>query len=85
MNDLLPLIDELERLVESGAFMGKRMVNEEAFFTQTQRLRAALSRHEVVRTSSKAANDFIAAARLLTEPEQLQIVAALAQRLAQQP
>ncbi len=40
--NIIRIIDEIERLVENGkGWMGKRVVSEEEFFTQIQRLRHA--------------------------------------------
>ena len=41
--NILRIIDELEQLVEeSKGILGKRMVEEEAFFAKVQQLRSAL-------------------------------------------
>lgn len=87
MDKLLQCIDELENLVENGklGFMGQRMVNEEEFFTIIQRLRTALvevARANETRGASPAAHEVIAQTRDLAPQEQLQIIAALARRLA---
>lgn len=86
-DNVLRLIDEIERLVESGkGWMGKRVVNEEEFFTQIQKLRAALplfmNQNGAPPSASKSVSELIESSRLLTEKEQLQIVAVLATRLA---
>lgn len=87
MDKLLQCIDELESLVENSkvGFMGQRMVNEEEFFTIIQRLRTALvevARANETRGASPAASEIISQTHYLTPQEQLQIIAALARRLA---
>jgi hypothetical protein len=95
--NVLRIIDEIEQLVENGkGWMGKRMVNEEEFFTQIQRLRAAIP--QAVKdaedaqslgratpgstATSRPVRDFINDSSLLSRQEQLQIISALAARLA---
>lgn len=92
MDNPLRLIDEIEQLVEKGkGWMGKRFVNEEEFFTLIQRLKIALPQFlksagqnsgSAPRQSSKSVNDFIEESRLLSDKEQLQIIAAMSRRLA---
>ena len=86
MDNLLRMLDELEQLVENGkGLMGKRMVNEEEFFTQMQRIRDVVAQSGASLGTSKAVKDFVEESGQLSEPEQLQIVAALATRLAAKP
>jgi hypothetical protein len=75
------------------------MVNEEEFFTQIQRLRAALPQslkdaEDAQRpgasspgstATSRPVRDFINDSSLLSHQEQLQIISALAARLASEP
>jgi hypothetical protein len=83
MDNLLRLLDELEQLVENGkGLMGKRMVNEEEFFIQMQRIRHVVATRDPAVSTSKAVKDFVEESGQLSQPEQLQIVAALATRLA---
>ena len=87
MDNPLRLIDEIEQMVENGkGWMGQRLINEEAFFVKIQQLRialpAAMKNAAPSGRASKAVNDLIEESRLLTEREQLQIIAALAARLS---
>ena len=88
MENPLRLIDEIEQLVENGkGWMGKRVVNEEEFFTLIQKLRAALPQAMKnaggVGSTSKSVSDFVEESRFLSDREQLQVLATLANRLAQ--
>jgi hypothetical protein len=98
MSEILRTIDKIEQLVENGkGWMGKRLVDEEEFFTLIQQLRSGLPRAmkdaegliakgESVdlqtRSGSPRVHEIIVQSRDLTSQEQLQIVAALAKRLA---
>ncbi|RYG73162.1 hypothetical protein EON80_03515 [bacterium] len=94
--NILRIIDELEQLVEkSSGFMGKRMVNEEEFFTQIQRLRATIPQslkdaEDLLRSGmptsvnlnpSKSVREVITESSALSRKEQLQIICALAAHL----
>lgn len=87
MENPLRLIDEIEQLVENGkGWMGKRVVNEEEFFTLIQKLRTALPQAMknagASGVASKKMSDFVEESRLLSDQEQMQILAILANRLA---
>ena len=76
--NILRIIDEIEQLVEnsSGGFMGKRLVNEEEFFTKIQQLRSALPK------SMKEAEDNARAASQLAGSASLQEVLVSAEGLS---
>ena len=53
---MLRLIDELEQIVEEGkGFFGKKLINEEEFFTKIARLKSVLP--EDIRNAEKLARD----------------------------
>lgn len=95
--DVLRIIDEIEQLVENGkGWMGKRVVNEEEFFTQIQRLRSTLPQalkdaEDIVKAGMPSAvvslkpgrpvQEIIQETSSLSSQEQLQIICALAARL----
>ncbi len=64
--NVLRIIDELEQLVENskGGFMGKRVINEEEFFTKIQQLRSALPK------SMKEAEDLMRKAEAVVKSAQ---------------
>ncbi len=85
---VIQLLDELEGLVGNakGGFMGKRLINEEEFFTKVQQLRSKLSEVGFSQSGSthplethRSSRDLIAWARTLSREEQEEIVAALSQ------
>ncbi len=80
------LLDELEAVVENakGGFMGKRIINEEEFFTKAQQLRLKLKASGFDQRASTAplqtnlsSRDLIAWAQTLPREEQEKIIAAL--------
>lgn len=94
--NVLRIIDEIEQLVENGkGWMGKRVVSEEEFFTQIQRLRAAMPRslkdaEDMMATGmppsislkpSRPVQEIVQETSSLSTQEQLQIICALAARL----
>ena len=92
--NILRLMDELEHLVEaSKGFMGKRMVEEEAFFHKVQQLRTALPQalkdaqdsawaRDLTPDASASLREVAARAHNLSRGEKLNLIAQLSAQLA---
>ena len=91
--DILRIIDEIEQLVEqSKGILGKRMVEEEAFFTKVQQLRMTLPQ-AMKDAEDKAATrhlgdndltDVALQARRLSKAERLNLISQLSADLARE-
>ena len=94
--NILRIIDEIEQLVEEGkGILGKRLIEEEAFFTKIQQLRSALpqamkdaenagaTRH-LGNDASASLQAVAANARGLSTAEKLSLIAQLSADLARQ-
>ena len=81
--NVLRLIDEIEQLVEEGkGFMGKRMIEEEAFFTKVQALRAALPQAMRNAATSSSAGEIAVTASGLSRGDKFRLIAQLSAELA---
>lgn len=74
MDNIFKTLDELEAVVENsrGDFMGKRLINEEEFFTRVQQLRAKLNA-----LSTRQSRDALSLALSLPREERRKLAEAL--------
>ena len=81
--NVLRLIDEIEQLVEEGkGFMGKRLIEEEAFFTKVQALRSALPQAMKDAATSSSAGEVAVPAGAMSRGDKLRLIAQLSAELA---
>ena len=94
--NILRIIDEIEQLVENSKnILGKRMVEEEAFFAKVQQLRSALpkalkeaedgatARH-LPRDASASLNEVASNASKLSQKERIILIAQLSADLTRE-